>query len=376
MQRRLRLSSMIIAGAVAATVAIAANDARSEPRVVASVPPIHSLTAGVMEGVATPSLLVDGGQSPHTYSLRPTEAARLENADLVVWIGPTLETFLERPLHALSGEDSVLRLDRVDGLTFFETRVGGVWEEHAHDHGHGHEHDDEHEHRDDDGHGHDHGHDHDHSDDHDHAHDHDGEHEHGHTHDDDHGHEEAHGHDHGHAHHEGAIDSHVWLHPGNARVMVAAIAARLAEIDPGNADTYAANAERMNARIDEVDAEVADIVADVTGTPYIVFHDAYQYFERHYGLSPAGSITLSPDRQPSASRLHEVRQAIIERDARCVFAEPQFTPQLVQTVSEGTDARAGVLDPLGAEVEPGPGAYPEILRNLAVALRDCLGEEG
>jgi zinc transport system substrate-binding protein len=336
------------------------------PRVVASIKPVHSLVAGVMGGVAAPRLLVEAGQSPHTYALKPSEAAALEQADLVVWVGPSLESFLARPVANIAPDAASFPLMRVGGLELLRTREGGSWDAHAHDHGgEAHAKGDESDH--DHGHGHDHAHDHDH----------------------DHGHGHEHGHGHGHEHadadHEQAaetiqgipepeLDPHIWLDPDNARRMARALADKLAALDPANADTYQANAAAMAARIREADQAVARQVAPVAEVPYVVFHDAYQYFERHYGLSAVGSITLSPERQPSARRLIEIRDKIADLSARCVFREPQFAPDLVRTVVENTPADIGTLDPLGLAHEAGPGAYPKLLRDLGGNLRACLAD--
>ena len=334
------------------------------------------LGAGVMGDLGQPRLLVDAGQSPHTYALKPSEAQALEAADLVVWVGPVLEPFLQRPVGNIAQESASFRLMRVDGLSVLRTRAGGAWDGHDHGDGHGeaahaedagsehapsnHEHEsDEHE-----------------SDEHE-----SDEHE-----SDEHGHDD-HGHD-DHAHEAGAsggaiqgipeieLDPHVWLDPDNARLLVRAIAVRLAEIDPANAPAYRANADAMVARIREVESEVADVVGPVADVPYVVFHDAYQYFERHYGLNAVGSITLSPDRQPGARRLLEIRDKIAELDARCVFREPQFAPDLVRTVIEDTTAQVGTLDPLGIAHAAGPDAYPQLLRELGRNLAGCPGGAG
>ena len=322
-----------------------ASPAAAAPEVVASIKPVHSLAAGVMEGVGPVHLTVPGGQSPHTYSLRPSDAKRLGGADLVVWVGPALESFLERPIAEIAPEGAAMRLLGVPGLTLLPVRAGGVWEGHAHDaHGSAHE----------------------------------GEHDHGHdqVHEDEH----AGGHDHDHAHgnaEPGAssaseIDPHVWLDPDNARRLVTAIAERLARIDPDNAARYGENAAAMRARLDAAERDAAERLAPVRGRPFMVFHDAYQYFEAHFGLNAVGSITLSPDRRPGARRLVEIRARIAETGAPCLFREPQFPPDLVETVIEGTQARTAMLDPLGLEQPAGPEAMPGLIRSLAGNLAGCL----
>jgi len=366
-----------------------AGPAHAAPEVVATVKPVHSLVSAVMEGVGEPKLLLEAGQSPHTYSLTPSDAGALERADLVVWVGPALEAFLERPVRNIARDDAAFQLMRLDGLSLLRTREGGAWAGHAHahgdsDHGHGENQDAAAKADHEDAHGADHGDDHGH----DHA---DAQ-----SHEDHHGHgdEDGHGdsHDHGdhaeddhagdghgdaHAHRiqgipEDEVDPHVWLDPDNARVIVQALAERLAALDPEHAQTYRQNAEAARQRIAEVDAEVAETIAPVKNEPYVVFHDAYHYFENHYATNAVGSITLSPDRKPGAQRLAEIRGKITELDARCVFREPQFAPDLVETVVENTNARIGTLDPLGVDHAAGPDAYPQTLRDLATDLSDCL----
>lgn len=349
-----RLSVAILATTLVST---AAAPSRAEaPRVVASILPVHSLVAGVMDGVGTPALLVRGGGSPHTYTLRPSEAKALQDADVVFWIGEEIEAFLEKPLEALPRNARIVALHEAPGITLLPTREGGAWDAHHdhHDDDHGGPEDDHHGHKDDD---------HGHKDDH-HGHD-----------DDHHGHEDAGEDDHGHGHGHGMHDMHVWLDPSNARAMVGAIVAALAESDPANAARYRGNGEALVDRLTDLDAELARALVPVKGRPYVVFHDAYRYFEHRYGLTPAGSITVDPDRKPSAARLAEIRAKIAATGAACVFAEPQFEPAVVATVVEGTDARTGVLDPLGAGLAPGADAYFAVMNGLAESLRACLRPE-
>jgi len=340
------LRSVLLAAAVVCTTAAAPTRAEA-PRVVASILPVHSLVAGVMDGVGTPNLLVRGGGSPHTYTLRPSEAKALQDAEVVFWIGAEIETFLEKPLEALPRNARIVALHDVRGITLLPTREGGAWD--AHDDGHDEHHADDRHGRDDD---------------------HDEEH-HGRD-DDHHGHEDAGEDDHGH----GAHNMHVWLDPANARAMVGAIVATLVDVDPANAEQYRANGLALEDRLTDLDAALARELAPVKGRPYVVFHDAYPYFEKRYGLSPAGSITVDPDRKPSAARLAEIREKIADTGAACVFAEPQFEPAVIATVIEGTNARTGVLDPLGADLAPGPDAYAILMRALAASLKACLAPTG
>jgi zinc transport system substrate-binding protein len=322
--------------------------AATEIDVVASIKPVHSLVASIMEGLGEPVLLVKGTGSEHSYSLRPSQARALEQAEVVFWIGETMETFLIKPLKALAPDAQVVELWQVPGLTLLPTREGGMWE--AHEDG------DEHA---DVGHG---------------EGEHAGEHQEGeHTaseHEDEHAEAE---HEAGVGHAHGETDMHVWLDPGNAKALSEAIANALADTDPDHAATYLANAERLHQRLDELDRSLEDRLASVADRPYVVFHDAYQYFEHRYAVNAVGAITINPTVRPSARRLGEIHARLEELDAACVFAEPQFEPTLVDTVIEGTSAKKGVLDPLGAALDAGPDQYFELLNSLADSLVDCLG---
>lgn len=308
--------------------------------VVASIKPVHSLVAAVMEGVGEPELLVKGAASPHAYALRPSEARALEQAKVVFWVGEGMETFLARPLETLGGNARVVELVKAHDLVELDFREGGPFE--AHDHG------------DHEGHDHAHGHDQDDGDDHDGG--------------DDHAHE-GHGHE-GHDH--GAIDMHLWLDPSNAKAFVHEIEEALSAADPDNAATYEANADALNEKLDALIAETDAALAPVRGRGFVVFHDAYQYFENRFDIQAAGSITVSPEAIPGAQRLTDIRAKVAELGATCIFAEPQFEPRLISVVAEGTQARTGVLDPLGADLEDGPELYFELIRNLTTSLTTCL----
>lgn len=331
---------LLVAAGLAGLLAQPATAAEA-PRVVASIKPVHSLVASVMQGIGTPHLLVAGAGSPHAYSLKPSDAQALQSADAVVWIGPDMETFLEGPLDSLAPQAARVALQETEGLIRLSFRETGPFEAHAHeddDHGHGH----------DDGHGH------------------------GHTHEHSHDHDHDHGDDHGHAH--GAMDGHYWLDPVNAQRMVERIAETLAVIDPAHAARYAENAAATNARIDALVAEMSAVLAPIRERPFLVFHDAYQYLERRFDLTVAGSVTVSPEVIPGAQRVAEMRDKVRDLGATCVFSEPQFEPKLVQVVVEGTPARSGVLDPLGSALPDGAGLYFELMRDLADSLRNCLAE--
>jgi zinc transport system substrate-binding protein len=325
------------------TLALPSTAAADQPRIVATILPIHSIVAALGEDAYEVELLVPANASPHGYSMRPSEARRLQNADLVVWVGPDLETFLERPLRRAGNREIISLMDDLD-LDLKPTREGGVWE-HRHNHG-----------DDDQGHG-----------DHDHGHNGHGHDDHGHS-EDDHGHND-------HDHQHGDYDAHIWLSPALVRAITEQLADQLMEWDPERADTVEANRDALLERIDNLDGRLAEQLEPVRDQAFIVFHDAYQYFEQHYGLNAAGSISIDPSRSPGARRISELRERVADGDVVCLFTEPQFRPALAETVAEGTDTRLGILDPVGAELEPGPDAWFELMQNMADGFSDCLGAE-
>ncbi|MEO1249238.1 MAG: zinc ABC transporter substrate-binding protein [Pseudomonadota bacterium] len=340
-----------------------------------------------MGDTGQPGLIIEGGESPHVYSLTPSKAQLIADAEVVVWVGEALESFLADRLETLAEGATLVELAEAPDLILHDFREGGAFEGHDHsDHGDhddhaehdDHDHDDhaEHDHADHDDHDHDdhaeHDHD-DHAEHDDHA-DHDDHAEHAdhddHAHDDDHA-EHADAHDHHHSEH----DVHVWLDPKNAELMVAEIQRVLSGVDPANADAYAANAAATITRLGELSDTVAAKLEPVKDVPFIVFHDAYQYFEHRFGLTAAGSITVSPEILPGAKRLVEIKEKLVSENAACVFSEPQFKPDLVDVVTEGTNARTGVLDPLGFDLAPGPDQYFELIEAMAETFHSCLSAD-
>ena len=306
--------------ATAAVLALAAAGApvRAEaPRVVVTIKPIHALVASVMDRIGTPALLLSGSMSPHGVSLRPSQARMLAESEMVVWTGPALEQSVAKIVRNLAGKAVSLPLQDAPGVRLLKLREGGLWELDEHEHGHGEEEGDEDEERAD-------------------------------------------------------IDSHIWLDPHNAIAMTRAIAEALARADAANAAAYRANAAATVGRLQALDGRIAKALRPIRKKRYIVFHDAYQYFERRYRLAPAGSITVDPHRTPSPRRLFEIRTRILERGASCVFREPQFAPKTVNVLVRGTSARVGTLDPVGAALPTGKGAYEALMGNLAANLRACL----
>lgn len=288
------------------------------PKVIASIMPVHSIAAAVIGKTGQPELLLRGQQSEHTASFTAAQLSKLGQADLVFIVGHGLEPKLAQ----LSGSEAVagkkfFELSEAPAIKTHEIREGGGWETDEHEEEAGHE---------------------------DHA--------------------------------EGVLtfDPHVWLDPENGKAMARAIAAELAKADPANAATYAANAARLASDIDATSKEIASDLAEVRAKPFIVFHDAYQYFEKRFRLRAVGSIANISGASPSAQRLKEIRGKLAETGAVCVYREPQFDSRFVETVIEGSSAKSGVLDPLGAGLEPGPRAYLQLLRNLSTGLKSCLVE--
>jgi zinc transport system substrate-binding protein len=334
------------------------------PRVAVDIAPVHSLVARVMEGVGEANLIVQPGASPHEYSLRPSEAAALQDADIVFWVGEDLTPWMAGAVETLADGADVTTLLEVDGVTLLDFREGALFEAHSHDHGdHGHEHE---EHAEAEAHDHDHDHEeHAEGHDHDHGHDHE-EHAEAEAHDHDHDHD----HDHGHAH--GEYDPHAWLSPDNAAVWLNVIAAELSAADPENAGTYFANAAAAREELDALSTEINATLEPVRGLSFVVFHDAYQYFETAFDIQASGAISIGDAVDPSPARIAEIQGRVADEGIQCVLSEPQFDPGLVATVMDGTEANTAVLDPLGSDLEPGPDLYPQLLRNLATSLAGCL----
>ena len=307
------------------------------PQVAVDIAPVHSLVARVMDGVGTPDLIIQPGASPHEYSLRPSEAAALQNADLVFWIGPDLTPWLTDTIETLAPDAAVTALMEADGTIELEFREGALFEAHAH------EDDDDHV---------------------DEAHDdHDEEARHD-DHDDDETGHEGHG--------QGAHDPHVWLSPQNAMTWLNVIAGQLSAADPDNAGAYFTNAAAGRTEMEALIGEVIATLDPVRDGQFLVFHDAYQYFEMDFDFPASGAISIGDASDPSPARIAEIQDRIAEQGIDCVLAEPQFNPGLVATVLDGTEAGTGMLDPLGSDLEPGPALYSQLIRNLSTALAGCM----
>ena len=319
-----RVGSLAIAAAsVLVSSSISTAGWAAEPKVVVTIKPLHALVTQVMSGVGAPELLVKGATSPHSYTLKPSEARSLNNADLFFRMSETVESFTTKVARSLPKSVAVVTLQDAPGMKLWALRTGATFEPHSH------------------------------------------------------AKDKAHGHGHSHSHAKPqkgeAIDGHAWLDPGNAKVMVDRIQQALAARYPEHAPAFKANAEALAAKLDALAAELEADLESIADKPYIVFHDAFQYLERRFGLNVVGSISINPDIPPSAKRLSELRRKIQSLGAVCVFAEPAFDRRLVDNLIEGTSARTGTLDPEGGSLEPGPDLYFALMRKLADALKGCLG---
>jgi zinc transport system substrate-binding protein len=279
----------------------------ADVKVVASIKPVHSLVAAVMKDIGSPVLLVDGANSPHSYSLKPSDARALSEANVIFWVGDSLEAFLKKPIAALGNKAKVVSVIESQGVTELALREGNGFEadEHA---------------------------------------------------DDDHAHNEH--------------DAHIWLDPENAKAIVLNVVATLSIADAENATIYAANGEKT---LDQLDALTSEISSTLQGNKntFIVFHDAYQYFEKRFDIAAAGAITIHPENPPGAKAIQDIRNRLTDESIACVYAEPQFDAKLINVIIEGTPTKTGTLDPLGANLDPGPDLYFTLLKNLAKGIARC-----
>ena len=313
----------------------------AEIKVVATIKPIHSLASYLMDGVGKPDLIVDGYASPHGFALKPSHAKMIQNADIIFWVGEDIESFLEKPLKSIAKKAEKIELMEIKGITKLKFRERNIFEGHD-DHGHKEDDHDDHAKKEDDHD--DHGHDDDHKKD-------------GH---DDHGHE-------GHAH--GEYDPHIWLDPMNAKVILTEMARHLMESDQKNASKYKANLKKANKDLDNLTKKVkSELNKDFKS---IVFHDAYQYFEERFGVNILGAFTVNTDVMPGAEQLSEIREVIEHDKVSCIFSEPQFNPDIIKAVAKDTKVATGVIDPLGATLDPGKDLYFDLIGNMSKSFQGC-----
>ena len=315
--------------------------ANAEIKVVTSIKPIHSLASYLMDGVGKPDLIVDGYSSPHNFVLKPSHAKMLQDADLIFWVGEDLENFLEKPLNSIAKKAEKIELIEIKGLKKLKFRERNVFDEH--DHGRKEDEHDDHAKKEDD------------HDDHDHDKEDHKEDDH-----DDHGHE-------GHAH--GEYDPHIWLDPMNAKVILNEMAEHLIENDQKNASKYKDNLKKSNKDLDKLIKNVkSELNKDFKS---IVFHDAYQYFEKRFNVNILGAFTVNTDVMPGAEQLAEIREVIEHDKVSCVFSEPQFNPAIINAVAKDMNINTGILDPLGATLNPGKDLYFDLIGNMSKSFKGC-----
>ena len=296
--------------------------------VVASIKPIHSLVAAVMGDIGTPHLLLEAPSSAHHFTLKPSQARSLQAADIVFWVGPTMEQPLTKALATLAPQAQTLPLIESAGLVLINfDKVTPAHEKHDHE-----------------------------------KHDHEK-----------HDHEKHDMHDEHAKHDDHLINPHIWLDPQNAKIMLGVIAARLAKADPENASTYAANADSMAARLATLETDIASQLASYSAAKFLVLHDAHVYFERRFGLRNYGAITTEPDVMPTASRVKALRDELREHRFDCIFTEPFLGQKAVALIAEGSKVSIGTLDPIASNLPAGAQLYPDLLMSYAKALQSCFG---
>ena len=277
--------------------------------IVVSIKPLHSLVSAVTEGSNSVSLVIDGSMTPHNFALKPSHAKLLNNAKVLFYIDDEFESGLKKTVKGLPKSVKVIRVSKMKKLRLLSTRADDNWEEDGHDH-----------------------------------------------------------HDHGHS----SNDLHFWLDPNNAIEIVKSITQELSAIYPENINIYKKNAKNIIKEIKTTDLLIKSMLEPIRNKPYIVFHDAYQYFEKAYSLKSVGSILVDPELPASAKRIIKIRSKIKSLNAHCVFKEPQFRAKIVKTVIDGTTTKIGILDPLGADIKSGPDMYTSLLKNIAENLNACL----
>jgi len=318
------------------------SPANADVKVVTSIKPLHSLASYLMDGVAKPDLIVDGYASPHGFSMKPSHAKMLQNADLIFWVGEDLENFLEKPLESIAKKAEKIELIEIKGLNVLKFRERNIFDEHDdhddHD-GHAKKKKDEH-------------------DDHD---DHDGHAKKKKDDHDDHDDHEGHGH--------GEYDPHIWLDPINAKVILKEMTEHLIENDSKNESTYKSNLDKALKDIDKLTMNVMTELNQSVSS--IVFHDAYQYFEKRFNVNILGAFTVNTDVMPGAEQLAQIREIIEHDKVSCVFSEPQFNPDIIKAVAKDMNIKTGVIDPLGATLDPGKDLYFDLIRNMSASFKGC-----
>ena len=286
---------------------------KAEIKVVTTIQPLHSIISNVMGSKGNLKLILEGSSSPHSFTFKPSHAKMIQNADVIFWVGKDLENFLEKPLESIPQDAKVIsfmELSKIKKLKFREKNIYGDHDDH-----------------------------------------------------DKHGHKDSHGHAHG------EFDAHIWLDPVNAKIIVQEVTHVLEEIDSANAKVYAENAKKT---LKKLDLMIKNIDKSINkNASFVTFHDAYQYFEKRFGVEALGALTVNTDVQPGAKQISEIRELVEHRKIKCIFSEPQFNPKLINMIANSTGAKTGILDPLGSSYKPGKSLYFNLIEDLYKNLNKC-----
>ena len=296
------LTLLIFVSSLAHACAQAYEQAENTPlKVIASIKPVHSLVAGIMQGVGQPELLLSSNQSPHHYSLRPSERLKLARADLIFWIGPNMESFMPRLLHSIDNKTQLVSLVDTEGLTLLPVRLA------------------------------------------------------------DHHHENQHT----------AIDAHVWMNTDNIEKMADEITRQLVSIDPANTRQYKNNNKILHKKIKTLRNELRLKLKD-KHSPFLTYHDGYQYFEQEFNLKNIGFISSGPELQPSAMHIQAMKKLIRRHSIQCIFYDAPSEPPIMTSLLTDSSARAIELDPTGIRLPAGKDTLWQIMRNLGENFQSCL----
>lgn len=283
--------------------------AQAAPKVVVTIKPIHSLVASLMEGVAEPELLLPDGASPHTFQLKPSHLQKLQQADIIIWIGPQLELFMTKPLEQIHPRLGLITLSENPQIHTLPQRQGRHWQsvDHTHDH---------------------------------------------------------------HDHH--AIDPHFWLSTENAQVIIQSLSVFLAKEDPTHQAQYFANAQKISTRLNHLKRTLHTLLSPVKNQPFLVYHDGYQYFEKEFQLNALGTMIVNPHLPLSAFGLRAIKQLIEEKHIKCVFRETEFNDKVIKESLHDLPVTVAELDPLGARIAKGPENYEKTMLKLGENIQECL----
>ena len=293
---------------------ISYSSLNAEVKVVTTIKPIHSLVAGVMDGLGSPSLIVDGSNSPHNFSLKPSHAKMIEDAEIIFWVGEDLETFMIKSLESIANNATKVSFMDLDNITKLKFKEENILEVEGYDDDHD-DHDDHYKHAD------------------------------------------------------GEFDAHIWLDPKNAIEIVNEIAKTLSLKDPNNKNVYYSNAEKLNHSLNELIKKInLSINKDAR---FIVFHDAYQYFEKRFDVSSAGALILNEEALPSAKKVSEIHKIIKKQNINCIISEPQFNPNIIKSIAQDSRILTRSFDPLGSSFDTNKNLYFEMILSLSNSLKDC-----